>query len=64
MEDFKVMLEEVKEILAEGYKQRGKVDIATFIEQVDTDAVIKLAEPLIQSQLKQLNMTNEEWASL
>ncbi|MFB5088313.1 hypothetical protein PGC35_14100 [Psychrobacillus sp. PGGUH221] len=64
MEDFKVMLEEVKEILAQGYRERGKDEIAAFFEQVDTDAVIKFSEPLIQRYLEQLNMTNEEWASL
>lgn len=64
MGNLKEMIEEFKEILAEGYKKRGKEDIATFLEEVDTDLLIKLAEPLIQSQLEQLNMTNEEGASL
>lgn len=64
MEDIKVMFEEVKEILAEGYKQRGKDDIATFLEEVDTDLLINLAEPLIQSQLEQLNIIIDERASL
>lgn len=59
MEDLKVMLEEVKEILAHGYRERGKDDLAIFFEEVDTNLIVQLAEPFIQSQLEQLNITNE-----
>lgn len=64
MEDLREMLEEVKDILIKGYRQRGKENIAILIEQFDTDIMVNLVVPFIQAELGKVNTNQDERASL
>lgn len=55
LQELKQMFEEVKEILIEGYVQRGKEDLAILIGQFDTEALVSLAVPFIHAELQKVN---------
>ena len=64
MEDVREMLEEVKDILIKGYRQRGKENIAILIDQFDTDIMVNLVVPFIQAELGKVNTNQDERVSL
>lgn len=54
MEQVREMLEEVKEILIKGYRQRGKENLAILIEQSNVDEMVNLVVPLIQAAFRKV----------
>ncbi|MEC1788622.1 hypothetical protein [Schinkia azotoformans] len=55
LQELKEMFEEVKEILIEGFVQRGKEDLAVLIGQFDIDVLVSLAVPFVQAELRKVN---------
>lgn len=64
MENLKEMLEEVKEILIDGYSKRGKDNLVKMLDEVDIDIMVSLIEPIIESQLALEKMKNSDQVSL
>lgn len=64
LQEFREIFAEVKEILVEGYRQRGKEINALLIEQIDVVELADFVIPVAEAVLQKENMDVGKVASL
>lgn len=64
LQEFREIFAELKEILVEGYRQRGKEDFAICFEQIDVDEIAAFVIPIVEAILQKENIDVGKVASL
>lgn len=64
LQELRDMVNEVKEILIEGYRQRGKDENAILIEQINVDEIADFVIPIVKAILQKENIDIGKVASL
>lgn len=64
LQEFKEIFAEVKGIMIEGYRLRGKEENALLIEQIDTGELADFVIPIAEAVLQKENMDVGKVASL
>lgn len=55
LKELRKIFAEVKEIMIEGYRQRGQEESALLIEQIDTEELADFVIPIVEAELQKLN---------